>query len=163
MTCPLPNVAYRSSWLASPPTVFRSCRMLKGLTPIRDSINQTKLTTWHSTIKHQTSKPVKLYGLALMSLRVKVRQTLTLSGGIMTGCLLLSWQMFTLPGKDGSVPVIVTTATVRRSVYLSLPDALPALCPSGWGAVPYAFVNQQCPPVCRLPGCPPCPNSMGPW
>lgn len=127
MTCPLPNVACRSSWLASPPAVFRSCRMPEGLPPIRDSINQTKLTTWHSTIKHQTSKPVKLCGLELMWLRVKVRQTLTLAGGIMTGCLLLSWQMFVPLIKDGSVRDTITGAILRQSVYRSLPDLLPAL------------------------------------
>lgn len=90
-----------------------------------------------------------------MSLRVKVRQTLTLAGGIMTGCLLLSWQMFTLPGKDGSVPVIVTTATVRRSVYLSLPDALPALCPSGWGARALCVRESAVPPGVPVAGVPP--------
>jgi len=56
-------------------------------------------------------------------------------------CLLLSWQTCTPHGKGGSVPAIGTIATQRQVVGRSLPDALPAPCPYGWGA--FSFVRES--------------------
>jgi hypothetical protein len=68
------------------------------------------------------------------------------------GCPLLSWQTCTPHGRGGLVPVTVTIATPKQVASRSLPDPLPALCPSGRGAfvretavAPYAVVVPRAP------------------
>jgi hypothetical protein len=84
----------------------------------------------------------------------------------MMGCPLLSWQTCTPHGKGGPVLVTGTIATQRQVVVRSLPDALPAPCPLGWGVramgtpfvresavAPYAVVAPRA-PVFKNPSLP---------